>query len=67
MRTCRAAIDDGLFPGGDPTVLGMAVAQLLVGGVEDLLRHEDPDAIVDSVLDTRLRMLRHGIAGGVRG
>ena len=62
---CRDGIESGLFATDDPDHLGAAVGDVLMGGVTEMLDSDDPAAVHDAILTTRLRMLRGGVRGAV--
>lgn len=67
VATCSSAMADGSFADGDAAGLAGVLSSLLVTGVEDLVAHPEPAGRVPETLDTRLRVLKHGVAGRESG
>ena len=61
FRICREGVESGRFSAGKPYHKGRIVADLLVGGIDELTHAEDPVAVFDRVLDARVRFLRGGL------
>lgn len=64
LHQCQIGIENGLFPAVDPGLLHQTIADLLVGGVDQVLALGYSDDFAQSVLETRVRFLRQGITGG---
>lgn len=60
FRLCHAGVAAGVFK-GDPDLLAQAVADLLVGGIDQLLGCEDVAEAAPAILAQRLSFLEHGL------
>ena len=63
FRICRNGVESGRFAAGNPYHLGRAVADLLVGGIDQLTQNEDVVYGLELVLEARIRFLRAGLLG----
>jgi AcrR family transcriptional regulator len=62
-RICQEGVDRGIFRAEDVGLLDRAVADLLVGGVDQVLANPDIRKKGLSVMDARIRFLTRGVAG----
>lgn len=60
FRLCHDGVASGVFR-GDPELLAQAVADLFVGGIDQLLAEDDIEAAAPAILDQRLAFLQHGL------
>ncbi len=62
----RALVDQGIETGDfhpdDPESMAAAVTDLLAGGIDDIVGRDRPKLALAVVTETRLRMLRRGVA-----
>ncbi len=61
FRTCRRGIETGRIWPGEPYHVGRVVADLLVGGIDELTQAADPAVALPSVLTVRLDFLRRAL------
>ena len=61
FRTCRSGIEMGRIWPAEPYHVGRTVADLLVGGIDELTQADDPVAALPSVLAVRLEFLRRAL------
>lgn len=60
FRLCRTGVASGAFK-GDPELLAQAVADLLVGGIDQLIGLDDVTDAAPELLNQRLSFLEHGL------
>ncbi len=60
FRLCRAGVSSGVFSGA-PELLAQSVADLLVGGIDQLLAEGEITAAAPAILEQRLTFLDHGL------
>lgn len=60
FRLCHEGVTSGVFR-GEPELLAQSVADLLVGGIDQLLAQEDIEDAAPAILAQRLAFLEHGL------
>ena len=60
FRLCHEGVAAGVFK-GDPDLLAQTVADVLVGGIDQLLAHDDVEDVAPAILAQRLAFLEHGV------
>ncbi len=58
---CGAGIATGVFSATSAVTCGRAVADLLVGGIDELTQHDDVVAAAPAILSERLLFMRQGL------
>jgi AcrR family transcriptional regulator len=66
-RLCSVGLGSGVYAATSSTTCGRAVADLLVGGIDELSQHDDVLAAAPAILAERLVFMRQGLGVGRAG